>query len=582
MRIGDGSQMRLLPTLLIGLCFASTLLAQGADFKKANREYQYALKKEAIDEGKFFRETSKRLREAYETFRAPWVEWYGKPDAPADIFYDLSGYRTLYSEIEAIGDRRASAAVALAASDRKEAAAILWKQMLAVQVRIKKLEKQLSSARAVMDDYHYDQEPVLRLLGNQRFLEGLVRALGSLRSAEALGWLADKGWKEAAQTDRRTKGVGHRVALLDAFASTGSPTAFDLLRTARKEPELPVRVAALEGLLRFRETKKAEVVADALETLREEKAFPIRITALRALKILKAANAVGPLIDVLQAEVESRDGGVLCGHILEILREFTGKDFGLSLVNWKGWYEKNKARFEDGSFKREGEGEAKEGEGKKKMKTVTFYDIPTYSKGIVILIDASDTLIIPADIDIAGKHSVFYWLEASSRKLKEYKSQLDVLKEEAEKAIGAMDGHTLFNVLLLYKDDRREACWPKMMPATSVNKAKALSMIRDVKAGGWTPQYAGLLDALRIAGLDPYKFDFDAAQADTFYLLTDGGICGGRFMTPKALVESVGRLNRFRNVTINTVQIADLGPDAVEFLKGVADATGGTYLWRKK
>ena len=37
-----------------------------------------------------------------------------------------------------------------------------------------------------------------------------------------------------------------------------------------------------------------------------------------------------------------------------------------------------------------------------------------------------------------------------------------------------------------------------------------------------------------------------------------------------------------RNATINTVQIADLGPDAVTFLKGLAEATGGKYVWRRK
>jgi hypothetical protein len=53
-------------------------------------------------------------------------------------------------------------------------------------------------------------------------------------------------------------------------------------------------------------------------------------------------------------------------------------------------------------------------------------------------------------------------------------------------------------------------------------------------------------------------------------------------MTPNAIVEAVKALNRFRNATVHTIQIANLGPDAEELLKGLAEATGGSYVWRKK
>ncbi|MHC4600710.1 MAG: hypothetical protein ACYS47_17085 [Planctomycetota bacterium] len=573
------------PLFLAVFLFSATgvrpALGRDADSRKAYRAYQTALKRVAITESAFWKTSSKRLREAYDTFRSQWEEWYGKPDAPADIFYDLSGYRHLYGESEDLGEAKGKAAVTYAATDGVDTAKALCKQLGMVNGQILKIEKGLKTARAIQDMYHFNQEPTLRRVGHERHAALLIEALGGLRDGEAVAWLAEKGWKDACTQDKRGKGCLHRVALIDAMGRIPLDAAFLFVRNRLEAPELPLRIAALEGLARSGKARTDAVAEATLKCLAESKAFPLQITALRILETMKPPKAIGALIDLLQAEVEAKEGGVICGHILKILRAFTGKDFGLNWINWKGWFGKHKEEIESGKFKPGGKDEGK-GEGGKKMNTVTFYNIPTYSKGIILIIDASDTLIIPADVDIAKKHSVFYWLESSRKKLEKYVSQMDVLKEEAKKAIEAMDRHTHFNVILLYKDDRKDACWPKPVPAVEANKRKALKMITEVKAGGWAPQYAGLLDAFKNAGLDPYAHDFDAPAADTFYLLTDGGICGGRYMTPKALVDAVKRLNRFRNVTINTVQIADLGPDAVELLRDLAHATGGSYLWRKK
>jgi hypothetical protein len=560
---------------------ARPALGGDAESRKAKRKYQIALKRIAMSEAAFWKGSSKQLRGAYDTFRSQWEEWYGKPDAPADIFYDLSGYRRLYGESEDLGEAKGKAALVFAATDGADTAKALSKQLGAVNTQIAKIEKGLKTARAIQDIYHFNQEPSLRRVGHERHAALLVEALGRLRSADAVAWLTEKGWKEACSNDKRGKGCLQRVALIDALGRIPDDTAFEFLRQRLEAPELSLQIAALEGIARSGKTKAEAVSAAALKCLAGGQAFPLQITALRILETLKPPKAIGALIDLLKAEVEAREGGVICGHILKILRAFTGKDFGLNWINWKGWFGKHKEEIESGTFKPGGKDEGK-GEGGKKMNTVTFYNIPTYSKGIILIIDASDTLVITADLDVAKQHSVFYWLETSKKNLEKYKSQMDVLKEEATKAIEAMDRHTFFNVVLLYKDDRKDACWPKPVPATDVNKRKALKMITEVKAGGWAPQYAGLLDAFRIAGLDPYAHDFDAPTADTFYLLTDGGICGGRYMTPRSVVDAVKRLNRFRNVTINTVQIADLGPDAVQLLKGLADATGGSYTWRKK
>jgi hypothetical protein len=550
-------------------------------FKNAYRTYSTALARAGQEEKVFWKTADKRLREAYDLFGKQWQEWYGMPDAPPDIFYDLTGYQRLYAEYERISRCQGDAAYAFAVADGPKTAKFLCGKLLGVNDKIVRVEKTLRKARAVLDSYHYDQEPVIRRLGLAVHRDGLIRALGRLRDDAAVVYVTQKGWKDACSADRRSRGVMNRVSILDAMALVPGDRSWALLKTSLAEKELSVRIAALEGMGCLSAGREEKLTAVCLQSLTDEKAFPMQLAALTQLEALSPLAAVGAMIGLLEREVEAQDGGIICGHLLRILKKLTGKDYGLNWENWKGWYGRHAKAFEDGTYKPETAGNAEPGK-KKKMKSVSFYNIPTYSKGILILIDASDTLIIPADIDVAKKHSIFYWLESSRKKLEKYKSQIDVLKEEARKAIEAMDHHTVFNVVLLYRDNRKEACWPKMTIATDANKQKALKMITEVRAGGWAPQYAGLLEAYGIAGLDPYAADFPDPKADTVYLLTDGGICGGRYMTPKALVQAVARLNRFRKVTINTVQIADLGPDAVVFLKGLAKATGGSYVWRKK
>ncbi|MHC5040168.1 MAG: HEAT repeat domain-containing protein, partial [Planctomycetota bacterium] len=342
----------------IGFLFLWTVaggidLARGGEvsFKKANRTYQIAMQRIKMEEAKFWKEAQKRLREAYETFRSQWIEWYGKPDAPADIFYDLSGYKTLYSEAEAFGDRKGAAAETLAGVDGEETAKALFGQLVFVNGKVAKLEKKLKTARAIVDDYHIDQEPVLRRLMNERHRAGLLRAVGKLTSPEAVAFLTEKGWKDAGAADKRDKGLLNRLALLDAVSVNPSDGAFAFMKNGLEEEDLYIRIAALEGMARYQKTKADEVMQAALRVLKEEKTFPIKLTALRILEAMKPIKAIGPLIELLKVEEEGKGGGILCGHVIRILTALTEKNFGMNWINWQGWYGKRKAAIDAGTWK---------------------------------------------------------------------------------------------------------------------------------------------------------------------------------------------------------------------------------------
>jgi hypothetical protein len=49
-----------------------------------------------------------------------------------------------------------------------------------------------------------------------------------------------------------------------------------------------------------------------------------------------------------------------------------------------------------------------------------------------------------------------------------------------------------------------------------------------------------------------------------------------------ALVDEVRRQNRFMRIQIHTIRIANCKDTAEEVMKGVAEVTGGTYVFRTK
>ena len=99
----------------------------------------------------------------------------------------------------------------------------------------------------------------------------------------------------------------------------------------------------------------------------------------------------------------------------------------------------------------------------------------------------------------------------------------------------------------------------------------------------WCSQYAGILGAMGIGGLDPASdIDFKNPRLDTIYLWNRGLPRGGRYMSAPAVVSAFKRLNRFRRVVVHTIRVGDAKEAAEQVMKGIADASGGTYVWVEK
>ena len=63
------------------------------------------------------------------------------------------------------------------------------------------------------------------------------------------------------------------------------------------------------------------------------------------------------------------------------------------------------------------------------------------------------------------------------------------------------------------------------------------------------------------------------------FLIGSGTVQGGRVQLPEAAVAAFQRWNRFLRLVVHTIRICDAGPDAERYMKGLADASGGTYRY---
>jgi hypothetical protein len=66
------------------------------------------------------------------------------------------------------------------------------------------------------------------------------------------------------------------------------------------------------------------------------------------------------------------------------------------------------------------------------------------------------------------------------------------------------------------------------------------------------------------------------------YLFSTGDPRGDWYMTPEATLDAFRRFNRFRRLVVHAIRISDRKEPAETLMKGLAEASGGTYLWAAK
>ncbi len=544
----------------------------------ALKTYKKEMSRILLQERRYETKDMKRdLREAYAAYIKPWLD-RGKPNAPKEIEYDFSGYRWVYKTWWGFALAKGEAAKKLAAAGGTEAAKRLLAALLRALDEVVKEDRALAQSRPVAFSMH-DQVPAIRRYAALTYRDALVSALGSLKDGAALSWLLGKGLESVAKWQRSRRSDLARIALLDALARTGAAAVKPLLVSAAESASRRLRIVGLEGLARLPEERRAlrERLTGALLT---DPCFAVRVAALEALSRTAAGPAAVPArARALETEIQG-ENGILRTHLRNALRKIVGRDLGDAPESWLAWYRKHEKAIRDGTWQKGGD---EGGTVKDERETVSFYDIRTISKRILALIDASDTLIIPVDIELAKTKNFFEW-NALAKKDRNYVSQYDLLKRETLGMVEKLRPGSRFNLLLMNGSNQLTPFCKQGMAAAGARAKKEVAAFLDhVVVGGWAPQIEGLLEASRMAGTDPWGGEPpDAPAVDTIFLLSDGVPSGGPIVYGPAIVDDVRRRHRFLRIVIHTIRIGDFKDTAEEVMKGIAEATGGKYTWRKK
>ena len=142
-------------------------------------------------------------------------------------------------------------------------------------------------------------------------------------------------------------------------------------------------------------------------------------------------------------------------------------------------------------------------------------------------------------------------------------------------AIKALPAEATFNIITYNHEVVR---WQDaMQPASRKNKNAALTFLLDARPVGGTNIFDALESAFELAGVGA-KDRYYRSLVDTIYFLSDGAPSAGRITDTNAILEEVGRMNRFRKIVIHAIGVGKLHDRP--FMESLANKNGGQYIER--
>ena len=289
-----------------------------------------------------------------------------------------------------------------------------------------------------------------------------------------------------------------------------------------------------------------------LNTLLGDASWRVRSAAiLAALRVWKP-DVIPLLIDRLQHEE-----GRLNNDARRALETLSGKSLGDDPDLWHAWWTAQKDKLDlgarpdiDGHGRIAFRDPQEDGNATKKGGSVSFFDVPLRSTRLAFVFDLSGSMR-----DSAGGD--------------DDRTKMDVLRTEFEETLGALGGDTKFDVFVYrYPSEHPPKAvltraLGKIRPATKAHKRKAGAWLKGQDAKGWGAFVEPLEAAL-------------AEEIDTVILLSDGRPSRGRLDRDFRILQEFPRINRFRQVHVNTVLIGQKGADK-KFMSALAKATGGRF-----
>ena len=187
-----------------------------------------------------------------------------------------------------------------------------------------------------------------------------------------------------------------------------------------------------------------------------------------------------------------------------------------------------------------------------------FHGIPVYSKRIVFILDLSGSMKDEILVEVPDP-------KRSGLVKKINRTKMEVSKEELIRTINSLGPKVYFNVIFF---GTKITPWQKrMVLAAGRNKKTCEVFVKKQKCLGRTNIY----DSIEFALNDP--------NADTVFLLSDGGPSEGKYMFKSRVLRKVWRLNKYQLVRINTLMFGETEAkkSAVWFMKELAEDNWGKY-----
>jgi len=527
--------------LALLLLFAPPAAADASQaWKKEHKELRRA-------ERRYWQEFKKAFKDAFDRWENARDREENNPQ------FDFEPFHRLYEDFAAIQRQRGESDLRFARSGHPKAPGELMDELDDVFDRIERLDGDLRDGDIVAWDV-FDQRPAVETYGLRQRRDLLVQALA--HGEDAAGYLLGEGWKAARRRDGR-RSSNRRVATLDALGAArggGEAAKRHLLLCLGPDRPVPVRVAATQAML-----ARGGVPKDALN----DPALAVRRAAVRG---ADRPAWIPLLVDHLPAAA-----GAFRADVVAALGRLTNQRFGDDPAAWEEWLSVYREEIEEGRFDLE-HVEVREAQPKPVAAAGTFYGIPLHATGALFVIDASWRVHTPASVKTQLTQRNLRWRQEIAQWGDVHPSHESVLQRQFESAAQEFPDDFVVGLVSLYGS--YQIGETRIGRASRRTLGLAKRFLTKLAADGWTAAHTGLLHAAQAA--DRHE------GVDTIVLWSGGRPGGGPFLYAKAAIDDWRRRNRARGLTVHAVRIVDDGDEAEAYMKGIAESSGGRYVWAKR
>jgi hypothetical protein len=411
-----------------------------------------------------------------------------------------------------------------------------------------------------------------RVVGREKRADVVAHAV------EVLQTIRDPKTATSVAAGAKSGPLDARLVYVEALAGLASSNdAHQTLLELVKDKESYVRGMAASGLGEHR-------AMDALEpllALLDDKGWLVQSAALSALPRLSDKEALKKTLPKLLEFLENVSGRLRV-DCAECLRRITGRNFGRDAAAWRKWYEDGSP---DSTPKPEGEKPAEpKGAYANQDDAPQFYGMPVLSNRVVLVLDISLSMYDPIDIDKdrlrreTSRRKPVVTGEKKDDKEKpdedqgydipwwKVKTRLDLAKYQTINLVSQLREDQSFEIITFSKEVTH---WMgKIVPATAMNKQKAIAMLETVKPEDATNTWGAIASTFDMIDVNRKG---EGTGPDEMYLVTDGAPSLGDIVDSNQILEATLQLCKVKPLRINVIGI---GVD-LSFLRKLARDTGG-------